>query len=47
VVGVERFGASAPGEEVLEHYGFTAGNVAGAARALLERLGRTGEGSAA
>jgi transketolase len=47
VVAVERFGASAPGEEVLEHYGFTAGNVAGAARALLERLGRTGEGSAA
>jgi transketolase len=44
VVGVERFGASAPGEEVLEHYGFTAGNVAGAARALLERLGRTGDG---
>jgi len=44
VVGVERFGASAPGEEVLEHYGFTADNVAGAARALLERLGRAGQG---
>lgn len=40
VVGVERFGASAPGEEVLEHYGFTVDNVAGRARALLERLGR-------
>ncbi len=44
VVGVERFGASAPGEEVLEHYGFTVDNVAGAARALLGRLGRAGQG---
>jgi len=44
VVGVERFGASAPGEEVLEHYGFTADNVAGRARALLDRLGRAGQG---
>jgi transketolase len=44
VVGVERFGASAPGEEVLEHYGFTADNVAKRARALLDRLGRSGQG---
>jgi transketolase len=44
VVGVERFGASAPGEEVLEHYGFTTDNVAKRARALLDRLGRGGQG---
>jgi transketolase len=36
--------ASAPGDAVLEHYGFTADNVAGRARALLERLGRAGRG---
>ena len=44
VAGAERFGASAPGEEVLEHYGFTADNVAKRARALLGRLGRGGQG---
>jgi len=34
---IDRFGASAPGAEVLEHLGFTADNVARRARALLAR----------
>ena len=41
VVGVERFGASAPGDQVLEQYGFTAENVAARARALLQHPGRS------
>jgi transketolase len=39
VLGVERFGASAPGEVVLREYGFTVENVCRLAR---EQLGRTG-----
>ncbi len=35
IVGVRRFGASAPGREVLEHFGFTPEVVADAARATL------------
>ncbi len=42
VLGIERFGASAPGGEVLEHFGFTAENVAQRARALLARVGAGG-----
>jgi transketolase len=37
-VAVDRFGASAPGDEVLERLGFTAENVATRAAALLERV---------
>ena len=37
-LGIDRFGASAPGPTVLEHLGFTADNVAARARALVERL---------
>jgi transketolase len=44
VVGVDHFGASAPGELVLEKYGFTAENVAARARELLGRLGSEGAG---
>jgi len=40
VIGLERFGASAPGEEVLQHLGFTPEHVASAA---LRTLGRTSE----
>jgi transketolase len=40
VIGLERFGASAPGEEVLKHLGFTPEHVASAA---LRSLGRTSE----
>jgi transketolase len=40
VIGLERFGASAPGPEVLEHLGFTAEHVTAAA---LRVLGRTAE----
>jgi transketolase len=40
VVGVDRFGASAPGATVLEKLGFTPDNVAGRARDLVRRLGR-------
>ncbi|HZO02179.1 MAG TPA: transketolase [Burkholderiales bacterium] len=39
VLGVERFGASAPGGEMLEKYGFTAENVCARARALLGEAG--------
>ena len=35
VLGVERFGASAPASEVLKHYGFTVDNVVARAKALL------------
>jgi transketolase len=45
MIGVDRFGASAPGATVLENYGFTPDNVADRARRLLEKLGRgTGKG---
>jgi len=37
VLGLDRFGASAPGTTVLEKLGFTAENIASRARALLER----------
>jgi transketolase len=37
VIGVERFGASAPGEEVLEHLGFTVDNVVATALRVLNR----------
>lgn len=39
VIGIDRFGASAPGEVVLEHYGFTARHVAERARRLIRRAG--------
>jgi len=37
VIGVDRFGASAPGPKVMAEYGFTAENVAAQARALLKK----------
>jgi transketolase len=42
VVGIDQYGASAPGEEILERLGFTPEAVAGRARALLGRLGGGG-----
>jgi transketolase len=36
VIGIDRFGASAPGTTVLENLGFTAENIAARARALLD-----------
>jgi len=39
VLGIERFGASAPGTRVLEELGFTPDNIAVRARGLLERVG--------
>ncbi|MGD0889972.1 MAG: transketolase [Terracidiphilus sp.] len=36
VIGVDRFGASAPGPVVMEHYGFTADNVAARAKKLVK-----------
>jgi transketolase len=35
VIGVDRFGASAPGASVLREYGFTVDNVYARAKALL------------
>ena len=43
VIGVERFGASAPGQDVLDHLGFTADHVAAAA---LRLLGKNNEADA-
>ncbi len=40
VIGLNRFGASAPGKVVMQKLGFDAQNVATRARALLERLAR-------
>jgi transketolase len=37
IIGLERFGASAPGSEVFEHLGFTAGNVTATALRILGR----------
>lgn len=37
VIGVDRFGASAPGAKVMTEYGFTAENVAAHAKALLKK----------
>jgi transketolase len=48
VLGVDRFGASAPGAKVLEEFGFTVENILARARALLGRTqesGRTREAS--
>jgi transketolase len=42
VVGIDRFGASAPGPTVLEKLGFTPDNVAARARALLAQPGGPG-----
>ena len=41
VLGLDRFGASAPGTTVLEHLGFTDENIAARARALLGRTAAT------
>ena len=35
VIGVDRFGASAPGQEIVAHLGFTAEHIAAAALHLL------------
>jgi transketolase len=37
VLGIERFGASAPYERIFEEFGFTAQNVARRAKALLAK----------
>ena len=37
VIGVDRFGASAPGDEVLSHYGFNVDNVVARAEALVQK----------
>ena len=37
VIGVDRFGASAPGPKVMAEYGFTADNVSAQAKALLKK----------
>jgi transketolase len=38
VIGVDTFGASAPGAVVMEHYGFTVDNVCKQAHVVLDRL---------
>jgi len=40
VLGVDRFGSSAPGATVLDEYGFSAANIQARARALLARRGQ-------
>ena len=44
-MGLDRFGASAPGNIALENLGFTPGNVADRARALLATGGKQGPGA--
>jgi transketolase len=41
VIGLERFGASAPGKVVLEKLGFNAANIASRGKALVERVRKT------
>jgi hypothetical protein len=41
-ISLERFGASAPGAEVLERLGFTVDNVVARAREVIERKGVPG-----
>jgi transketolase len=36
IIGIDRFGESAPGEEVMKEYGFTVENVVKRAKALIE-----------
>ena len=38
VIGIDRYGASAPGEEIMKHLGFTAGHVTSAALRLMGRI---------
>jgi transketolase len=38
VIGVDTFGASAPGSVVMQHYGFTVENVCKQAHTVLDRL---------
>jgi transketolase len=38
VIGVDTFGASAPGAIVMEHYGFTVENISKQAHVVLDRL---------
>jgi transketolase len=47
VLSVETFGASAPGNEILENYGFTVDNICTRARKMLGRVARSrsGEGT--
>ena len=40
VLGLDRFGASAPGQRVLAELGFSVENIAARARAVLERTGQ-------
>jgi len=37
IIGIDHFGASAPGEEVMKNFGFTAEHVTSAALKLLGR----------
>ncbi len=40
IIGLDRFGASAPGGDVIQHFGFTADRVTDAALKLLGRGGQ-------
>ncbi len=46
VLGIERFGASAPGPEVMQRYGFSVENVVNRAAALLQRIEARHSGNA-
>jgi len=43
-IGMHGFGASGPAPALLEHFGFSAENVAGEAGGLVERLGAGADG---
>jgi transketolase len=40
IIGIDHYGASAPGEEVMKHFGFTVEHVTSAALYLLGRKGQ-------
>jgi len=41
IIGIDRFGASAPGKVVMEKFGFTVENIVAHARRLITRMGKT------
>jgi len=43
VIGVERYGASAPGEEIMQHFGFTPEHVTAAALRLVGKVQEAGQ----
>jgi len=41
IIGIDRYGASAPGPELMKHFGFTVENVVKTAKRVLAQKGST------